>query len=1141
MPYQSEERSVGAEIKSILDDLIDDFPSIKKVVVEPRDREGKVPDLVIFDANDQPICAIEIKLPTNSPYHPNIFNQAFGYANNEGLEYFGTFNLQKLVIWKTFEEGKPLLQRRFKEYDISEVEYPEDFEKKYHKEIAKENFKNVLTDLRRLQIEETEKVLPSLPPDRILIDFLHSTIDSISKPITERVVEKIGHSPSFRKKIKEWYVEQGWQWTSPKDIGERTARQYALLLTNKIIFYDVLRSEYDDLFTDEEKELKDLPNELPPLQIPKSITDGGLLQSFLQGYFEKVLDIDYNTIYSKDFFHEIGLPTETVNLIRSLTNEFEKYNFSELDYEIIGNIFEKMIPPEDRHKFGQYFTRSDVVDLIVGSSIYDKEDVVFDPACGAGTFLIRAYSRLKYLGFNGAHRELLKKLWGGDIAKFPAHLTTINLVTRDLSERENFPRIASNQDFFDIGPNSAIVNSSFTTEGLNSEEMERDMPNFDALVTNPPYTRQEEIEDKIGEGYKNRIRDLVQQETNGVLNYVSKRHSIYSYFFLHGSKFIKENGRIGMITSNSWLDVDYGKDLQQYFLKKFKIKAIIESSVERFFEDADVNTVITILEKNEDFEENKNNSVKFIQLREELSKVFEKIRGTEKPYQEWNDEERWEGVDKFLEYIDNTNTTRKKDHIRIFPKSQKELWEEGYDKEEESYVGSKWGKYLRAPDIFFDIIERKSDNLAPLGKFSEINFGVKTGANEFFYMEEDKIKEWEIEDEYLIKVIKSPRDCPGILVDEENAKKYAIFTDKSIEELEETNLYNYINWGEKQGYNQRPTCSSRDPWYSLPEVRGDLACMMSINTRHIFWYNKKNALIDARMYGITLKEKYDSKVLSAILNSSLTPLFVELWGRLNLGEGALDVKVYEYEKIPIPDLEKIPNDLKEKIKHKFSKIFEREMGSVFEELGSETPSKFELDGVKEDRRELDEVIMGELLGLSIEEQKRVYKSVLNLVKNRIDKAKSVDQKENGEELETTVEELKELVLYSVKNSIIEKAREYEFEESEEKKIEEEGIPSIEMNVQQETFLKVNDRSIKCKNPLEAKYIRFKILSGEDEIEIPKDKQKLEDIVNKFENADKEINQVIENTMDLLSAKEGEKERLKKEIYLQVWRELFGGS
>ncbi len=52
------------------------------------------------------------------------------------------------------------------------------------------------------------------------------------------------------------------------------------------------------------------------------------------------------------------------------------------------------------------------------------------------------------------------------------------------------------------------------------------------------------------------------------------------------------------------------------------------------------------------------------------------------------------------------------------------------------------------------------------------------------------------------------------------------------------------------------------------------------------------------MYGLFFK-KSDVKNYALIMNSTLTALFLELFGRTSLGEGALGLMVYEYLDIPI--------------------------------------------------------------------------------------------------------------------------------------------------------------------------------------------------------------------------------------------------
>ena len=69
---------------------------------------------------------------------------------------------------------------------------------------------------------------------------------------------------------------------------EKAARQTAYLITNKILFYSAIQPI----------------RRLDPLQVPKDLTRGSLLEKILKGFFDEVLELDYETIYSTDF---IGL------------------------------------------------------------------------------------------------------------------------------------------------------------------------------------------------------------------------------------------------------------------------------------------------------------------------------------------------------------------------------------------------------------------------------------------------------------------------------------------------------------------------------------------------------------------------------------------------------------------------------------------------------------------------------------------------------------------------------------------------------------------------------------------------------------------------------------------------------------------
>ena len=139
---------------------------------------------------------------------------------------------------------------------------------------------------------------------------------------------------------------------------------------------------------------------------------------------------------------------------------------------------------------------------------------------------------------------------------------------------------------------------------------------------NPPYVRQENISDPTlsrekrttanKKAYKAKLARSVYQAFPRFFGYKPKRtpnriipsaavshkldakSDLYIYFYFHGLSLLNPNGTFCFITSNSWLDVGYGKDLQEFTLKHCHIKQIIDNQVRRSFASADVNTVICL-------------------------------------------------------------------------------------------------------------------------------------------------------------------------------------------------------------------------------------------------------------------------------------------------------------------------------------------------------------------------------------------------------------------------------------------------------------------------------------------------------------------------------------------------------------------
>jgi len=162
---------------------------------------------------------------------------------------------------------------------------------------------------------------------------------------------------------------------------------------------------------------------------------------------------------------------------------------------------------------------------------------------------------------------------------------------------------------------------------------------------------------------------------------------------------------------------------------------------------------------------------------------------------------------------------------------------------------------------------------------------------------------------------------------------------------------------------------------------------------------------------INPKVKEIGKILVLTLNSTLTPLCLELFSRQpGGGGGPLDIDVYVAADILLPK-----SNLLAKYKEKIidSPLLGRTIENIFMEIGATSPEEVSLDKIKPDRRALDKIVMGEILGLTDEEQLEVYQAVVDLVKSRIEKARSFgDKKKTKEGID--VDALKNVIIEKIK-------------------------------------------------------------------------------------------------------------------------------
>jgi len=446
---------------------------------------------------------------------------------------------------------------------------------------------------------------------------------------------------------------------------------------------------------------------------------------------------------------------------------------------------------------------------------------------------------------------------------------------------------------------------------------------------------------------------------------------------------------------------------------------------------------------------------------------------------------RLEAIDKLIKTILAHSSYYENDELRIYPKSQKELWEEGFDSEEKKYVGAKWGKYIRAPKIFFTVMEKAKDKLLPVRLFAEVNEGKPTGANNFFYVRRDVAEKFKIEERYLQPGLMKPRNNNFFELLPEHLDRYFFTVDEDKGKLKGTGALSYIKHGEQLKIHMGSTYKNKVLWYKFgAREAADLILPCGIGDRIYCSLNKAQAISSNSFTEIRLNDEKYSEAIWTFFNSALGWLLMELHGRSSMGGGMLKVDPTDIRKMQVI----APKHFKKSILPRLKDLLKRPVGTIEEE------------SVAQDRLIIDDYILGSVLGLSLQEQEEVREAVKDLVKTRLQKAQSLKK----------VKKTKEgLDLHLLAQNVLDRIGEDNLATFYKDRIA--TVPCYRLDlpkpeepivIENSLFgwrLKIGKKAIDCSSEAQARYLLVFAEMGCDQTLVPKDDAYLSSIVNQWES------------------------------------------
>lgn len=362
---------------------------------------------------------------------------------------------------------------------------------------------------------------------------------------------------------------------------------------------------------------------------------------YKEKYDSKLFEEDIHSFHEAD---RIELTNDAIEEVIRGTyrpkNSALEYDFANIDSDILGAIYEQYLAYilskqqskgqkkiiklkggiAHRKEQGIYYTPTTIVEFIVNSTLGNLLNKtgsskivqlkVLDPACGSGSFLIKAYDILdRYYRKNDKSYDqttldltsgipftkkveiLRNNIFGVDLDPRAVEITQLNLLMKVAEKAHRLPVLQNNiKKGNSLVDDKGLEPDAYFNWGKKFPRIatEDNHGQFDVIIGNPPY-----IQLSMDKAARAKLQEYLINRFGSSMG----RLNTFGFFIKLGLDLLREGGRLGFIVPNTILTQEYYEELRKDILSNCQIEKIVTFK-DLPFKDAIVENVILILKKN---------------------------------------------------------------------------------------------------------------------------------------------------------------------------------------------------------------------------------------------------------------------------------------------------------------------------------------------------------------------------------------------------------------------------------------------------------------------------------------------------------------------------------------------------------------